>query len=72
VKVSHRVELDISIVAAAFRVDLDAAGVVRAARLAYGGVAECTKRALKAEAALVGNGLDDAGWRRVARGVYAD
>ena len=32
--------------------DVDAAGVVRDARLAYGGVAERTKRAVKAEAAL--------------------
>jgi xanthine dehydrogenase iron-sulfur cluster and FAD-binding subunit A len=52
VKVSHRVELDISIVAAAFRVDVDAAGVVRAARLAYGGVAEPHEaRRCKTEAA---------------------
>ncbi|HET7537669.1 MAG TPA: xanthine dehydrogenase small subunit, partial [Candidatus Didemnitutus sp.] len=60
VKVSHRQELDISIVAAAFCVDVDAAGVVRHARVAYGGVAEQTKRALKAEAALVGKKLADA------------
>ena len=59
VKVSHRVELDISIVAAAFRVDVDGAGVVREARLAYGGVAAMTRRALKAEAALVGKRIDD-------------
>ncbi|MDP2136993.1 MAG: molybdopterin-dependent oxidoreductase, partial [Candidatus Didemnitutus sp.] len=59
-KVSHRVELDISIVAAAFCVDLDADGVVRRARLAYGGVAERTKRALQAEAALVGRKIADA------------
>jgi xanthine dehydrogenase molybdopterin binding subunit/xanthine dehydrogenase small subunit len=70
VKVSHRVELDISIVAAAFRVDVDAAGVVRAARLAYGGVAERTKRALKAEAALVGKRLDDVGVAAVLRGEF--
>ncbi len=70
VKVSHRVELDISIVAAAFRVDVDAAGVVCAARLAYGGVAERTKRALKAEAALVGKRLDEAGVREVLRGEF--
>ena len=60
IKVSHRQELDISIVAAAFRVDCDAAGVVREARLAYGGVAERTKRALKAEAALIGRKLSEA------------
>ncbi len=59
-KVSKRRELDISIVAAAFRVDLDADGVVRAARLAYGGVAALPKRALVAETALVGRKLGDA------------
>jgi xanthine dehydrogenase molybdopterin binding subunit/xanthine dehydrogenase small subunit len=57
IKVSHRQELDISIVAGAFCVDVDAAGVVRKARIAYGGVAERPRRALKAEAALVGQTL---------------
>ncbi len=70
-KVSHRVELDISIVAAAFRVDVDAAGVVRAARLAYGGVAERTKRARGAEAALVGHKLGDASVGEVLRNEFA-
>ncbi len=60
IKVSHRQELDISIVAAAFCVDLDAAGVVRQACLAYGGVAERTMRARKAEAALTGRPLAEA------------
>src|SRR5262249_32434961 len=54
IKVSHRQELDISIVAAAFCVDADGDGVVRHARLAYGGVAERPRRALAAEQALVG------------------
>ena len=58
-KVSKRRELDISIVAAAFCVDLDAAGVVRKARLAYGGVAAMPMRALKAEAALLGKKLTE-------------
>jgi xanthine dehydrogenase molybdopterin binding subunit/xanthine dehydrogenase small subunit len=53
-KVSKRRELDISIVAAAFAVDSDAAGVVRRARLAYGGVAATPVRARKAERALEG------------------
>jgi xanthine dehydrogenase molybdopterin binding subunit/xanthine dehydrogenase small subunit len=70
VKVSHRVELDISIVAAAFSVDLDGAGIVRAARLAYGGVAERTKRALKTEAALVGKKLAEASVVEVLRGEF--
>jgi len=60
-KVSHRRELDISIVAAAFCVDLDAAGIVRRARLVYGGVAAQTVRARRAEAALVGATLAPAG-----------
>ncbi len=53
-KVSKRRELDISIVAAAFSVDTDAAGVVRRARIAYGGVAATPVRARRAEAALEG------------------
>ncbi len=56
-KVSHRTELDISIVAAAFCLDLDASGIVHRARIAYGGVAERTKRASRAEAALEGKSL---------------
>src|SRR5262249_9763982 len=53
-KVSKRRELDISIVAAGFAVDLDAAGTVVAARLAFGGVAATPVRARRAEDALVG------------------
>ena len=58
-KVSKRRELDISIVAAAFCVDTDAAGIVRRARLAYGGVAAMPGRARRAEAALEGKKLAD-------------
>ena len=53
-KVSKRREMDISIVAAAFCVDLDGSGCVAATRLAYGGVAEKTVRARRTEAALIG------------------
>ena len=56
-KVSKRREMDISIVAAAFRVECDAAGVVTKARLAFGGVAATPVRALKAESTLVGKTL---------------
>ncbi|MEO7598609.1 MAG: xanthine dehydrogenase molybdopterin binding subunit [Opitutus sp.] len=56
-KASHRRELDISIVAGAFRVDCAADGVVRDARIAYGGVAAMPVRALRAEKALVGQTL---------------
>ncbi|WP_164016585.1 xanthine dehydrogenase molybdopterin binding subunit [Pyxidicoccus trucidator] len=53
-KVSKRRELDISIVAAGFRVELDAEGVVRLARLAYGGVAATPVRARRSEGLLTG------------------
>ncbi len=58
-KVSKRRELDISIVAGAFCVDLGEDGTVRKARIAYGGVAAMPMRALKAEAALVGKKLTE-------------
>ncbi|MEZ5397933.1 MAG: FAD binding domain-containing protein [Bryobacterales bacterium] len=53
-KVSRRRELDISAVAAGMRVDVDAGGVVRGARLGYGGVAATPVRARATEDALVG------------------
>ncbi|HXQ80799.1 MAG TPA: xanthine dehydrogenase molybdopterin binding subunit [Opitutaceae bacterium] len=59
-KVSKRRELDISIVAAAFSVDTDPAGIVRRARLAYGGVAPTPVRARRAEAALEGRRFGEA------------
>ena len=64
-KVSKRRELDISTVAACFKVDLDAGGVVRHARLAYGGVAAMPTRALRAEAALLGKRWCDETVRQV-------
>ncbi len=54
-KVSKRREMDISTVAACFVVDLDAAGIVRHARLGYGGAAAMPSRARKTEQALLGN-----------------
>jgi xanthine dehydrogenase molybdopterin binding subunit/xanthine dehydrogenase small subunit len=53
-KVSKRRELDISIVAAAFAIDLGANDIVERARLAYGGVAATPVRAHKTEAFLAG------------------
>ncbi len=53
-KVSRRREMDISAVCAAFQIELDAAGCVTKARFAYGGVAEISRRAKKAESALLG------------------
>ena len=58
--VSKRREMDISTVAACFVVDLDAANVVRHARLAYGGVAAMPARAKQTEAALVGHAWNEA------------
>lgn len=57
-KVSKRRMDDISTVAAAYAIDLDARGVVTRARLAYGGVAATPIRARRAEAALLGKSLD--------------
>jgi xanthine dehydrogenase molybdopterin binding subunit len=53
-KVSKRREMDISTVAACFTVDLNAAGLVRHVRLAYGGVAATPIRACQTENALMG------------------
>jgi xanthine dehydrogenase molybdopterin binding subunit/xanthine dehydrogenase small subunit len=54
-KVSKRRELDITIVAGAFCVDCDAQGIVRRARVAYGGVAAMPMRVRRAEAAIEGH-----------------
>jgi xanthine dehydrogenase small subunit len=53
-KAARRRMDDISTVAACFAIDLDAAGRVRRARLAYGGVAAVPLRATEAEDALLG------------------
>jgi xanthine dehydrogenase molybdopterin binding subunit/xanthine dehydrogenase small subunit len=57
-KVSKRREMDISTVAACLLVEVDRTGIVRHARLAYGGVAALPSRALKTERALVGTKWD--------------
>ena len=53
-KVSKRRDLDIATVSAAFRVDLNEHGMVDDITLAYGGMAECTKRSVSAEKFLKG------------------
>ena len=58
-KVSKRFDSDISAVCAAFALELGA-GVVRSARLAYGGMAATVRRAAAAEAALQGRPWDEA------------
>ncbi|HRC84555.1 MAG TPA: FAD binding domain-containing protein, partial [Thermoanaerobaculia bacterium] len=59
-KVSKRRELDIAIVAASFRLDLDGEGRVLEARLAFGGVAATPLRVGAAEQALLGRRPDEA------------
>ena len=53
-KVSKRRDEDISALLGAFRISLDEANHVAAARIAYGGMAATPKRAKAVEAALVG------------------
>lgn len=64
-KLSKRFDQDISAVMAAFSVTLRA-GKVSDARLAFGGMAATPKRALSAEAALIGSGVDAPHDRAVA------
>ncbi len=71
-KVSKRRELDISITAAAFVIELDAANVVRHARLAYGGVAATPVRARKTEAQLVGQPWTEATLRAAQSALAAE
>lgn len=58
-KISKRFDQDISSVMGAFRLTLDADGIVSDARIAYGGMAGTPKRAAGAEAALKGSSLED-------------
>jgi xanthine dehydrogenase small subunit len=53
-KISRRHDLDISTVSAAFRLALDVHGNIQEVLLAFGGLAEKTKRALRTEAFLAG------------------
>ena len=53
-KISKRRDEDISTLCGAFRVSVDAAGLVSSARIAFGGMAATPKRAANVEAALVG------------------
>ena len=71
-KVSRRRELDISTVSAAFSVQVDAAGRVRSARLAFGGMGALPLRATQAEAALLGALFDEEAMRRAAAALPAD
>jgi len=63
-KVAKRRMDDISTVAAGFSVDLDSAGRVQRARIAYGGVAPVPLRAVRAEDALLGQIWDESAIHR--------
>ena len=71
-KVSKRQELDISAVAASFVVELDAAQVVRSARLAYGGMAATPARARGAEQCLIGRPWSEALIQEASAAVALD
>jgi xanthine dehydrogenase small subunit len=59
-KISKRFDCDISAVCAGLAVELDGAGHVAAARLAFGGMAATVRRAARAETALVGQAWAEA------------
>ena len=72
-KVAKRFDQDISSVMAAFRFTLDEQGIVTEARLAYGGMAETPRRAVRAEAELVGYAIRDARvWSRAFAALRED
>ena len=70
-KVSKRIESDISAVLGAFLLRMDG-GVVREARLAFGGMAGTAKRARHAEAALMGRAFDEAAVEDATRALASD
>jgi len=70
-KVSKRRDQDISAVLGAYRLHV-VDGVVRSARLAYGGMAAVPARAPHAEAALIGSPWTEAAIERAARALAQD
>jgi xanthine dehydrogenase small subunit len=70
-KVSKRFDQDISAVCAAFALELDR-GTVRAARVAFGGMAATPKRACACEAALAGRPWTEATCEQAAAALATD
>ena len=73
-KISKRFDCDISALCAGFAIELDADGatpepVVKAVRLAFGGMAGTPKRARRAEAALQGQPFAAASFDAAARAI---
>jgi len=71
-KLAKRFDQDISAVCAAFALELDAAGQVSNARIAFGGMAATPKRAAKAEAALEGRIWDEAAVKAAMTALAGD
>ncbi len=70
-KISKRLDDDISAVCGVFSLELNE-GLVRKARIAFGGMAEVPKRATNAEVALVGKVLDDSSLANVQKALAED
>jgi xanthine dehydrogenase small subunit len=70
-KLAKRFDQDISAVCAAFALDMDG-GLVREARIAFGGMAATPKRAAQAESALRGRAWDDAAVRDAMAALAQD
>ena len=68
-KLSRRHDQDISAVSLVAHITLEG-GVVREARLAFGGMAARPERALAAEAALIGRALDDVAMREAGAALH--
>jgi len=71
-KLAKRFDQDISAVCVAFALELDADGIVRKARIAFGGMAATPKRAAAAEAALAGRAWDEAAVRAAMTALAGD
>jgi xanthine dehydrogenase small subunit len=70
-KLSKRFDEDISAVCAAFSIGIDG-GMVREARIAFGGMAATPRRAARTEAALLGRSWDEATVRAAMRVLAED
>jgi xanthine dehydrogenase small subunit len=71
-KVSKRLDQDISAVCGAFAVELDGAGLVRVARVAFGGMAAVPLRVAAAEAAFTGRPFGEAAVEAAAAAIQAE
>ncbi len=72
-KITKRFDQDISSVMGAFRFTLGEGGIIRDARIAYGGMAGIPKRAKGAEAALNGSAIrDSAAWSKAFAALRED